>query len=76
MSTELGATGAVEVKMGRGGSDSARLSAAAAFAATAARSRQHRDGAQACTDFHLARCQRYAFLTLPAPKYNYRDDVS
>lgn len=63
--------------MGRGGSDGARLLAAAAVAAAAAGPGQHRDGAQACADLHLARCQRYAFLALPATKLNINtDDVS
>lgn len=56
LSTELGAAGAVEAKVGRRGSDSSRLPAAAALAATAAWPRQHRDGAQTRADFHLASC--------------------
>lgn len=76
LSSELGAAGAVETKVGRGGSDSARLPAAAAVAIAAARPRRHRNGAPARADFHRACRQRYAFLKVLSPKYSRRDYVS
>lgn len=56
LSTELGAAGAIEAEVGRGGRDGPRLPAAAAVAPAAAGARQRGDGAPACADLYLARC--------------------
>lgn len=58
LSTELGVTGVIQVKVGRGRSDGARLSAAVTVAAAAARSRQHRHGSQARANLYSTRRQR------------------
>lgn len=58
LSSELGAVGAIEAKVGRGRSDGARFPAVAVVEAAVKRPRQHRDGSQARANLHRASCQR------------------